>query len=78
MHMAHACAWLAGWLAGDSLRTPCRDGGAEAVLLEVRASNAAALRLYESLGFQRVGLRRRYYADGEDAVLMTLALRQGG
>lgn len=54
----------------------CRRDGAESVLLEVRASNEAALRLYDSLGFQRVGLRRRYYADGEDALLMTLLLRQ--
>lgn len=54
----------------------CRRDGAESVLLEVRASNAAALHLYDSLGFERVGLRRRYYADGEDAVLMTLLLRQ--
>ena len=39
--------------------------------LEVRASNDAALRLYESCGFARVGARAGYYADGEDAVLMT-------
>ena len=39
--------------------------------LEVRASNDAALRLYESCGFSRVGERAGYYADGEDAVLMT-------
>ncbi|KAI3428031.1 hypothetical protein D9Q98_006417 [Chlorella vulgaris] len=51
-------------------------GDAESVLLEVRASNESALRLYCSLGFERVGLRRRYYADGEDAVLMTLLLRE--
>ena len=39
--------------------------------LEVRASNDAALRLYQSCGFARVGARAGYYADGEDAVLMT-------
>ena len=39
--------------------------------LEVRASNDAALRLYESCGFSRVGERAGYYADEEDAVLMT-------
>ena len=39
--------------------------------LEVRASSDAALRLYESCGFSRVGERAGYYADGEDAVLMT-------
>lgn len=39
--------------------------------LEVRMSNAGAIRLYEKLGFRGAGLRRRYYQDnGEDAVIM--------
>ena len=38
-----------------------RDASAEAVLLEVRASNQAALQLYHSFGFEEVGLRRGYY-----------------
>jgi ribosomal-protein-alanine N-acetyltransferase len=39
--------------------------------LEVRASNAAAIRFYEELGFTRVGEREGYYADGETATLYT-------
>jgi ribosomal protein S18 acetylase RimI-like enzyme len=39
--------------------------------LECRASNAAASRLYEKLGFEQVGKRLKYYADGEDCLLMT-------
>ena len=39
--------------------------------LEVRASNVAAQRLYEKLGFEVAGLRRRYYRDGEDGLIMT-------
>ena len=39
--------------------------------LEVRMSNAGAIRLYEGFGFRRAGVRRRYYADnGEDALIM--------
>ena len=39
--------------------------------LEVRASNAAAIRLYERLGFEARGIRRGYYTDNrEDAVIM--------
>ncbi|HEV3002680.1 MAG TPA: ribosomal protein S18-alanine N-acetyltransferase [Solirubrobacteraceae bacterium] len=39
--------------------------------LEVRTSNAGAIRLYERLGFRAAGLRRRYYQDnGEDALIM--------
>ena len=52
--------------------------GAEAVTLEVRASNEAARALYRGCGFEEVGERRRYYPDGEDAVIMTLALGAGG
>lgn len=41
------------------------------VTLEVRVSNAPAQQLYRALGFERAGLRRRYYADnGEDALVM--------
>lgn len=48
-----------------------REGGAERALLEVRASNEGARRLYERLGFRQVALRRRYYTQpDEDAVLM--------
>ena len=52
--------------------------GAEAVTLEVRASNGAARALYGGCGFEEVGERRRYYPDGEDAVIMTLTLDDGG
>jgi ribosomal-protein-alanine N-acetyltransferase len=44
----------------------------EVVTLECRVSNAVALRLYEKYGFQRVGLRPRYYSDNhEDAYVLT-------
>ncbi|MDE2933308.1 MAG: ribosomal protein S18-alanine N-acetyltransferase [Chloroflexota bacterium] len=52
--------------------------GAGAVTLEVRASNGAARALYAGCGFEEVGERRRYYPDGEDAVIMTLALDARG
>jgi ribosomal-protein-alanine N-acetyltransferase len=41
------------------------------VALEVRTDNVAAITLYESFGFTRVGLRRRYYQpSGADAYTM--------
>ena len=42
----------------------------QGMTLEVRASNDAALFLYESLDFVVVGRRARYYQDGEDALIM--------
>jgi len=44
------------------------------VLLEVRRSNRAAIRLYRAFGFTAMGVRRDYYADGEDAIEMRLML----
>ncbi len=47
--------------------------GAERAFLEVRASNAAAQKLYSSLGFAGTSMRREYYdSPVEDAVVMTL------
>jgi ribosomal-protein-alanine N-acetyltransferase len=50
------------------------------ITLEVRQSNAGAIRIYERFGFRAAGLRRRYYQDnGEDALIMwrTPATLQG-
>lgn len=49
--------------------------GAQAILLEVRLSNATARRLYRSVGFQIVGRRRNYYPSHhgrEDALILQL------
>jgi ribosomal-protein-alanine N-acetyltransferase len=53
------------------------DYHAEIMLLEVRPSNNAARRLYLSVGFSEIAVRKKYYPaeDGrEDAVLMELQL----
>lgn len=60
-------ALLAAAMAGAALR------GAAAMFLEVSERNAAARALYASAGFDEAGRRRRYYADGADA----LVLRRG-
>ena len=44
--------------------------GDDAAFLEVRASNTPARALYEGSGWAVVGLRPRYYADGEDALVL--------
>ena len=48
------------------------------LMLEVRASNAPAIALYEKHGFAAVGRRKNYYdAPKEDAILMTLNFDTG-
>ncbi len=52
--------------------------GAHEAYLEVRPSNTAAIRLYQTLGFEQVGVRRGYYqavGGREDATVLKLALR---
>ena len=47
------------------------------ITLEVRASNAPAISLYRSLGFETAGIRKRFYAQPEeDAVIMTLSFEE--
>ena len=53
-----------------------RDRVAAQAVLEVRAENIAAQKLYEACGFEVIGRRRRYYkAPVEDALLMAVSLR---
>lgn len=64
-----------GRLLLDTVIEEARANAARLLLLEARASNAAALGLYRSAGFFVTDVRRAYYSDnGEDAVVMRLEL----
>ena len=57
------------------LFSAARERGARYLHLEVRASNEAALALYETCGFRRDGVRKHFYKNpAEDAILMTAEL----
>ncbi len=57
-------------IVGALLKTVEADG-IVAETLEVRRSNAAAIGLYSSFGFEVEGVRKGYYAsNGEDALIM--------
>lgn len=51
-----------------------RRSGVRRIKLEVRVSNTAAIHLYERLGFERKKALPGYYADGEDAYLMSRSI----
>jgi ribosomal-protein-alanine N-acetyltransferase len=73
-HPAHRRAGHARALLAEMIGLGSQNGS-RFVHLEVRASNAPAQRLYEALGFARVGRRPRYYNNnGEDAFLYRLDL----
>ncbi len=46
------------------------------LLLEVRASNIPAQKLYKKKGFKIIGIHPSYYSDGEDAYIMLLNLEE--
>lgn len=58
----------------DALCKQAREAQSEFLSLEVRESNQAALKLYEKLGLIPVNVSKNYYPDGENAVVMSMAL----
>jgi [ribosomal protein S18]-alanine N-acetyltransferase len=54
----------------ESLIEAARGKGLRRMTLELRSTNAAALRLYETLGFQTVGQRSNVYQSPDDHALM--------
>lgn len=61
---------------GRSLMGQCEANlPTPAVRLNVRVSNTSAIRLYETLGYRRIGIWHGYYQDGEDALVMEKMLK---
>jgi [ribosomal protein S18]-alanine N-acetyltransferase len=61
---------LGEWLMLALLNTAVLRGAVTSTL-EVRVGNLPAKRLYEKLGYEVAGVRKRYYRDGEDGLIMT-------
>lgn len=76
IHPAHRCRGI-GARTLQHLREVSRERGARLMFLEVRPSNLAAVRLYQSMGFEQIGFRRGYYQaenGREDAIVMRLSI----
>ena len=60
----------------EGLLRALSDRNIENVFLEVRESNNAAIRLYEREGFEKIGMRKKFYCKPvEDAILMAKKLQ---
>jgi len=60
----------------DQVLGDCKEQEADYIFLEVRESNRPARGLYNSLGFEVIGVRKGYYTDDrEDAIVMARRLR---
>jgi ribosomal-protein-alanine N-acetyltransferase len=61
----------------SALFLKAEDAEVDKIFLEVRPSNHVALRLYQSVGFQQIGIRPAYYQaerGREDAVVLSVAV----
>ena len=67
---------LAGRLMADAERFAARRGCA-ALRLEVRPDNWPAIRLYQRLGYRKIGVHPQYYADKADALRYEKSLGAG-
>ena len=70
---SHRCSGL-GTMLLESLLEELGKRGIRTLFLEVSAANRAAQNLYEKLGFERIGLRERYYSDGTSALVLSKGL----
>ena len=74
--------WQGVGVGGQLLReliNRSREQGRKLIYLEVRSGNERAIRLYRSLGFIDIGVRRDYYpglVGREDAIVMSLQIDQ--
>jgi ribosomal-protein-alanine N-acetyltransferase len=48
---------------------------AKSIFLEVRVSNIAAIKFYQTYGFEQIDERKKYYANLEDAKILRLILQ---
>ncbi len=56
------------------LEVKLQEKNIEKIFLEVRLGNLPAKNLYSACGYKEVSTRKKYYSDGEDAVIMAKEL----
>ncbi len=60
---------IGGLLIDHLITRATQEPGIESIFLEVRASNKQAISLYESRNFKNLTRRKRYYNNGDDALV---------
>ncbi len=63
-----------GKLLLDKLIKMAKEIKSESISLEVNEKNNIAIHLYESYGFEKVGVRKKYYNGIDNAIIMTKVL----
>ncbi|MGI6377694.1 ribosomal protein S18-alanine N-acetyltransferase [bacterium] len=60
----------------QDLLSRCQKAEVSSIDLEVRESNSKAIALYQEFNFKAVHIRKNYYPDGENAILMLKKLKE--
>lgn len=60
-----------GSLILNTLINMCKNKVQKSITLEVNSSNIPAQKLYQKFGFKTAGIRKKYYNNTEDAIIMT-------
>ena len=63
-----------GSLMLNNLIELCENRTKKSITLEVNSNNIPAQKLYQKFGFKNVGIRKKYYNNTEDAIIMTKTL----
>lgn len=58
----------------NALIDMCKNQAQKSITLEVNSNNIPAQKLYENFGFKTVGIRKKYYNNTDDAIIMTKEL----
>ena len=77
MHIVTRKSWRNKGIAGLMLNTLieiCKNNKIRLLNLEVNIANSIAINLYKKYNFKQVGLRKKYYNNTYDAVLMSLLI----
>lgn len=56
----------------EKLIAVSKEEGVDSLTLEVNENNTYAIKLYKKYNFKKIGLRKNYYAQNENAIIMTL------
>lgn len=54
----------------------CNELNLNSITLEVNESNTPAIKLYEKFGFKQVGLRKHYYNNKDNALILTKLIKK--
>lgn len=60
----------------DSAEESIKKENIEKIFLEVKKSNLSAISLYKDRGFLEISIRKRYYPDGSDAIVMVKEIKK--